>query len=448
MMKTYKKIAFGLLAVFTASGVMAQTQTSFSLSEAEEFGVNNNEQVKNALLDIESAKKKVWETTAIGLPQINAEGQFQQLLDIPVSVVDASLFNPMAPPGEVLEFRMGQEFSTSLTFSASQLIFDGSYIVGLQFSKFFQKMSATAADNTKQEVRAMVREAYYNVLVANENVTLMDSILLSTKSLWEKTAIYAENGVIPQEDADQVEIAYNRVKASKANAERQSSVALNLLKLQMGYSFDEPLEVTATLQEVLDEMQGKSPLLADSEIKNNKNYVMLEQQGQLDEYSLKNEKAAYLPSVGAFFTHSQNAYRNEFDFFQDKAWYPTTIWGVSMKIPITSSGQKIMRVQQAEIKIEQDQNDLQNLEKSLQFQELQLKTSYQSAVEMVELEKSNVDLAQRIYQRAVLRNETGVVSPLEVTQLQNQLLQAQGNYIMAIMEMLSVKVQLDKLYNK
>lgn len=448
MMKTYKNLALGLLAACSVNYSIGQTQTSFSLNEAEDYGVNNNENVKNALLDIEAAKKKVWETTAIGLPQISAEGQFQQLLDIPVSVVDASLFNPMAPPGEVLEFRMGQEFSTSLAFNATQLIFDGSYVVGLQFSKFFQKMSTTAADNTKQEVKAMVREAYYNVLVANENVVLMDSILIATKSLWEKTAIYAESGVIPQEDADQVEIAYNRVRASKANAERQSSVALNLLKLQMGYDFDQPLEVTATLQDVLDEMQGNNPLVQDSEIKSNKNYIMLEQQGQLDAYSLKNEKAAYLPSVGAFFTHSQNAFRNEFDFFQDKAWYPTTVWGVSMKIPITSSGQKIMRVQQAEIKLEQDQNSLQNLEKSLQFQELQLKTSFESAKDMVELEKSSVELARRIYQRAIVRNETGVVSPLEVTQLQNQLLQAEGSYIGAVMEMLSIKVQLDKLYNK
>ena len=448
MMKTYKNLLFGLLAACSANFSIGQTQTSFSLNEAEEFGVNNNEQVKNALLDIESAKKKVWETTAIGLPQISAEGQFQQLLDIPVQVVDASLFNPMAAPGDVLEFRAGQEFSTSLAFNASQLIFDGSYIVGLQFSKFFQKMSSTAADNTKQEVKEMVREAYYNVLVANENVTLMDSILISTKSLWDKTAIYAESGVIPQEDADQVEIAYNRVRASKANAERQASVALNLLKLQMGYDFDQPLELTATLKDVLDEMQGNSPLLEDSGIKNNQNYVMLEQQKELDQYSLKNEKAAYLPSVGAFFTHSQNAFRSEFDFFQDKAWYPTTVWGVSMKIPIASSGQKVMRVQQVEIKIEQDQNNLKNLEKSLQFQELQLKTSYESASEMVELEKSSVELARRVYQRAILRNESGVVSPLEVTQLQNQLLQAEGNYIMAVMEMLRIKVQLDKLYNK
>jgi outer membrane protein TolC len=174
----------------------------------------------------------------------------------------------------------------------------------------------------------------------------------------------------------------------------------------------------------------------------------MDQQRQLDEYSLKNEKAAYLPSVGAFFTHSQNAFRNEFNFFQDLAWYPTTIWGVSMQVPITSSGQKIVRVQQAEIKLEQDQNNLAQMEKTLKFQELQLMTSYQTAQEKVELEKTNVDLAQRIYNRSVKRNETGVVSALEMTQLQNQLLEAEGNYIMSVMEMFKLKVELDKLYNR
>lgn len=445
-MKTYKHTLFAFLVVFAFGKGFAQD--SFSLSQAEDYGVTNNEKVKNALLEMEIARKKVWETTAIGLPQVSLEGQFQQLLDIPVQVVDASLFNPAAPEGEVLEFRAGQEFNTSLNINASQLIFDGSYIVGLQFSKFFQKMTSTAADNTKQEVKAMVREAYYTVLVANENLGLMDSILESTKNLWEKTKVYAENGFIPQEDADQVAIAYNRIVASKATAERQADVAMNLLKLQMGYDFDKSLTLTETLDDVLASLQSNSPLLSQSSIKENANYVLLEQQRQLDEFSLKNEKAQYLPSVGAFFNHSQNAFRNEFDFFQDKPWYPTTVWGISMKVPITSSGQKIAKVQQAEIKLDQDVNNLQNLENSLKFQELQLKTSFQSAVEMVELEKSNVELADRIYKKAITKNETGVVSALEVTQLQNQLLSAEGNYIKAIMEMLNLKVQLDKLYNK
>lgn len=447
-MKIYKLLIASLFVLPCGQAMAQESPTSFSLQAAEEYGVANNEKVKNALLDIEIARKKVWETTAIGLPQLSLEGQFQQLLDIPTSVVDASLFNPMAPEGEVMEFRMGQEFSTSATFNASQLIFDGSYIVGLQFSKFFQKMSNTAAHNTQQEVKAMVREAYYNVLVANENVALMDSILDATKSLWDKTAAFVESGMIPQEEADQVEIAYNRIQASKASAQRQAEVALNLLKLQMGYDFEQNLTLTESLNAVLTTMDASNPLMSDASIKENSNYVLLEQQKVLDEYSLKNEKAAYLPSVGAFFTHSQNAFRNEFDFFEDKPWYPTTIWGLSLQVPITSSGQKIAKVQQAEIKIEQDQNNLENLEKSLKFQELQLKTSFQSAAEMVDLEKSSVELAQRVYNRALIRNETGVVSALEVTQLQNQLLTAEGNYIMAVMDMLSIKVQIDKLYNK
>lgn len=447
-MKIYKLLVAVALCLPGGYSLAQEESNSFSLTDAENYGVSNNEKVKNALLDVEIARKQVWETTAIGLPQINIEGQFQQLLDIPTSVVDASLFNPMAPEGSVMEFRMGQEFSTSATLNASQLIFDGSYIVGLQFSKFFQKMSTTAAHNSKQEVKALVREAYYNVLVANENVSLMDSILYSTKSLWDKTSAFVESGMIPQEEADQVEIAYNRIQSSKNNAIRQAEVAMNLLKLQMGYDFSKELLLTENLEVVLDRMNSDSPLLQDATIKENSNYVMLEQQKILDEYSLKNEKAKYLPSLGAFFTHSQNAFRNEFDFFEDKPWYPTTIWGVNLQIPITSSGQKIVRVQQAEIKVEQDQNNLENLEKSLKFQELQLKTSFQSALELVELEKSSVDLAQRIYTRAILRNETGVVSALEVTQLQNQLLNAEGSYIMAVMDMLNIKVQLDKLYNK
>ncbi len=447
-MKTYNQFLLIAVALITALPAFSQESTAFSLNEAEDFGVNNNVKVKNALLEIEIARKKVWETTAIGLPQVSAQGQFQQLLDIPVQVVDAQLFNPMAEEGDVLEFRAGQEFTSSLTFNATQLLFDGSYIVGLQFSKFFQKMTTTSADITKKEIKALVREAYYNVLVAEENLNLLDSILTSTKELWEKTAVFVENGFIPKDQADQVEIAYNRVKGSRLNAERQKMVATNLLKLQMGYDFDKEIALKETLEEVLEALKSNSPLLSESSITQNSNYILLDQKRQLDEFNLKNQKAAYLPSLGAFFTHSQNAFRNEFNFFQNEPWFPTTIWGVSLNVPITSSGQKIVRVQQAEILIEQDKNDLDGLKKNLKLQELQLKSSFQTATETADLEKSCVALAKRVYDNAIKKSESGVISALEVTQLQNQLLTAEGNYIRAIMEMLSIKVQLDKLYSK
>lgn len=427
----------------------AQEQSSFSLAEAEEYGVNNNAKVLNAMLDYEAAQKKIWETTAIGLPQVNASGNFQNLIDIPTSVVDATLFNPNAQPGEVMTFQMGQKYSSSLTFNVSQLVFDGSYIIGLQFVKFYSKMAETAIANSKTEIRAMVREAYYNVLVADKNLLLVDSVLVNTQKLWKEVEIFEKNGMIKPEEVMQLELAYNRILSTRQNAFKQTEIARNLLKLQMGYDLDATISLTENLDQILQSIEQANPVLQEFNVAQNQYYILMDQQQQLDGYNLRNEKSKYLPSVGAFFTHSQNAYRNEFDFFSGNgAWYPTTVWGVQVQIPITSSGQKLMRVQQAEIKLDQDANNLKQLEEQLKFQELQLKAGFENAYQLMKIEKMNIDLAEKIYTNEVKRKDIGSVSGMNLTQLQSQLLTAQGNYIGAVMQMLSFKIQLDKLYNQ
>jgi len=438
-----------LLTILLSNQLFGQDKTTFSLAEAEEFSLTNSQKIKNVQLDLEISEKKVWETIAIGLPQVNAEGDFNNMIDIPVSVVDATLFNPAAPAGSVMEFRMGQPYNMSGTINVNQLLFDGSYIVGLQFSKFYKKMTQTNIDKTTVDVKMMVREAYYNVLVVKKNVTLMDSIQLSTKTLWEQTKVFFENGFILKEDLDQLELAYNRISVSKTNAVSQLHIAKNLLKLQMGYDLQKTIELTENLDELVAEISQANTALKPFTIENNFDYIMVNQKLQLDEFALKNEKAKYLPSVGAFLTHSQNAYRAEFDFFDGGgSWYPTTIWGIGVKVPILSSGQRIVRVQQAKIVLEQDKNSLTDLKNGLKFRELQLKTSYKSAYEMMKLEEKNIALAKSIYMNSVTRKKEGAVNALNVTQMQNQLLQAEGSYINAVMQMLNYKVELDKLTNQ
>ncbi|MGV6861329.1 MAG: TolC family protein, partial [Putridiphycobacter sp.] len=396
---TFLTISFLFLGWYS----FGQDSTSFNIESAETYAVEHNQKVRNTQLDVEKSQKKIWETIAIGLPQIKAEGQFQDMIDIPTSVVDATLFNPAAPPGTVMEFRMGQQYSMSGTVSANQLIFDGSYIVGLQFSKFYKKMAETNVEKTTIEVKALVREAYYNVLVAQKNATLVDSILYSTKEIWEQTKVFFDNGFVLKEQIDQLELAYNRMVQNKKSALYQLAIAENLLKLQMGYDLNQDITLTQTLDEVLDEILSNNPALKEFSVENNYGYIMLDQQMQLDQYALKNEKAKYLPSVGAFMSHAQNAYRSEFDFFDtDKSWYPTTVVGVGVTIPITSSGQKIMKVQQAEIQIEQDYNNLEQTEQALKFQEFQLKSSFTNAFEMMQIEEQNVELAQSLYEKSMV----------------------------------------------
>jgi len=437
------------IPLFVSSLSFGQDKTSFSLADAEAYSVENSQKIKNVELDLTKAEKKIWETTAIGLPQINAEGTFNHFIDIPTSVVDATLFNPLAPPGSVAEFKMGQTYNMTGSISVNQLIFDGSYIVGLQFAKFYKKMAETNINKTTSDTKMMVREAYYNTLVAKKNVVLMDSIQVSTKNLWQQTKVFFDNGFILKEDLDQLELAFNRISVSRSNAENQYNIAKNLLKLQMGYALDKDLELTESLDDILTEINTTNPALKPLSLENNYDYIMVNQKMQLDEFALKNEKAKYLPSVGAFLSHSQNAYRNEFDFFKSGgSWYPTTVWGVGVKVPILSSGQRVMKVQQAKITLEQDKNTLTDLENGLKFKELQLKASFISAYDMMLLEEKNIALAKSIYSNALKRKKEGSVNALNVTQMQNQLLQAEGSYIGAVMQVLKYKIELDKLINQ
>lgn len=435
-------LMFGLLSLLKAN---AQDSTAFDLKQAEEFALNNNQSVKNAELDIEISQKKIWETTAIGLPQVSASGDFQQMLQIPTTVIDASLFDPTAPEGSVMEFQMGQEFSLGGNIQANQLLFDGSYIVGLQFAKFYKQMAETNLEKTEIETKIMVRQAYYNVLVAEKNLALLDSILLTTQELWDQTKVMFETGFILEQELNQLELTFNRINANRQNATNQVKVAKNLLKLQMGYDIDQDIELTLNFDDILSSILTENPALQEFNINNNYNYILVNQQMELDQYSLKNEKAAFLPSLGAFYQYGQNSYNSELDF---STWYPTSIWGVSLSVPISSSGQKIVKVQQAQIKLEQDQNNINQLEQSLKFQELQLKANFTNAYQIMLIEDQNVALAQSVYSDALARKKEGVINALTVSQLQSQLLQAEANYISATMQLFNTKIELDKLFNQ
>ena len=446
-MKSYKS-PLATLSLIWFGFANAQDPTSFTVAAAEDYSVSHSIKVLNSALDMEIAQKKIWETTAMGLPQVNAEGTFQNLLYIPTTVVDASLFNPSAPPGEVMAFQMGQKYNVSAAINVSQLLFDGSYIIGLQFAKFYRKMSETQVELTKQEVKQLTREAYYQVLVAQKNLQLMDSLIPITEKMVNQMKVIRDAGLSDNDPVDQIVLAYNRLLASRSSASRQVEIAMSLLKMQMQYDPEKPLEVTGTFDELLQEVRSEASGLDKVGIQSNSSYVMLEQQLIANTYALKNEKASYLPSLGAFFMHSQNAYRNQFNFLNNQDWYPTTIWGISLKVPVTSSGMKMAQVKQAEIRVEQGANNLENLETNLEFAALRIQLSIQDVLETLKLEEANIKLAQKLYQNSLQKESIGTEGAMMATQLQAQALNAQGSYIGSAMKLFQLKIELDKLYNQ
>jgi outer membrane protein TolC len=432
-----------VILIFISGYSLAQNKNAYSLSQAQEIALTNNESLKNASLDEEIARLKVVETRAIGLPQVNFQGSFSNFLNLPVQVVGASFINPNAGPDETISFKAGTDYSSAGTLQVNQLLFNGSYLVGLQVSNFYKEFSSSQTDKTKEEVLFNVSQAYQMAVVAKTNVKFVDSLLIITSKLVEKQRNYLELGMMVQEEMDQLEFSLLNAQNSVNAAILQRENAFSMLKLAMGISQKEQIDVTDNVDFLLQ----KANSLSSGSLTNNLNYVLLSKQITMNQFSLKNKKAANLPSLNAFFQQTYNAFRNQFNFFANDKWYPQTVWGLQLNIPIYSSGSRSAQISQAKVEVEKSENSLKQLNNSLEMQSAQYSNNLKNAQATLELQKKNIELAKKIYENALIKEEIGKGNSILVTQKYNQLIIAQAQYVGAMLDVFNSKLNLDKLYH-
>lgn len=422
-------------------------QQSFSLKEAQDYAVEHNQKVLNADIDLKIAEKKVWETTAAGLPQISGDLKFQNFIDIPTSVLPAKAFNPMAPEGELVGIQFGTEYNTTASLQVSQLLFNGNYLVGLQAAKTYTNLSKQMQDKSKQEIRQEIAEAYYTVLVLKENINTLDSTLNKVEDLYRITKILVESKVIESTSESQLRLSLLKVKSAISKVKSQYEVSTSFLKMQMGMDLSSEIVLSETYESITSNAVGNKE--EELTVSNNINHQLLSTQLMLNELSYKNTKANYLPSLVAFFSHQQNAQRNDFDLFDgDKKWYPTTVWGLTLNVPIFSSGKRASQVGQAKLEMEKTQNTIDQLSEGLKMQMIQAKASFTIAKQVYETQLEAVEVAKEILESTEIKYKEGVISSMELTQIQNQLLQTQIELTNSSFELIKAKLAIDKLLNK
>ncbi len=431
-----------LIGAFVMLSVSGWSQSTFTLLDAKIYALENNLSVKNAENDNESAHQRYIEIRGMGLPRVDFNGTFNNFINLPVQVVDATFLNPNAQPGETISFRAGTTYSASGSLQASQLVFNGSYIIGLKAASYLTEFQATASNITKEEVLFNVIQAYQLASVAKANISFIDSMVIITEELVTKQQNYLELGLMKQEDMDQLNYSLLMTKNSKLEAELQYQNAISVLKYAMGF----PMEGTLDISETPDQLLMKSTL-AEGSIQNNLTYSLLDKQVTLSELNVQNNRFQNLPTLNAFFQHTYNAFRNEFNFFANEQWYPQTVWGLQLNVPIFSGLSRQAVTAQSRIKLLNDQNKLLQMEQTLKFQVEQANNNLTGAQSRNELQKSNVDLARLIYENAIARKEVGEGNSVAVTQKYNQLVMAQAQYTGTLIELFQARLALDKIYN-
>jgi outer membrane protein len=413
--------------------------------EALRYAILHSTEMRQARVDVEIAGKSIWEITAEGLPQVDASLSYQYFFQIPTQLVPAEFFGGEA--GEFVEIRFGTQQNMTAAASVSQLIFDGSYIVGLRASRIYRQLAEETLERSELEVRNRVAETYFLVLLSRDNLAVNRESLENMERILDETEEVMKAGFTDQINVDQLRLSVSNLRTTIRNLKRQYDLSRNLLKLQMGVEMEREIDPVDTLDELFETMITVADLSVGEDFDHEQHIdyrIMLSRQ-TMDFMALRREQSFSLPRITASLSYQESAMRDAFNFTDPaKPWFPSSFVAVNMTIPIFSSGLRSSRVSQARLELQKSELATQQVAQSLKMQIAEARAQFLTAREQYHNERENLELAEKIFRQTTIMHSEGLATSLELTQAQNQLLSTRAGYFGAMFDLINARNDLEK----
>jgi outer membrane protein len=477
-MKRCLLIISGLLATLPWLASAQSRSNVFTLEQSINYALENSITLKNAALDERIADGRVKETRGIGLPQVDGNVTLRHNQTLPrffsrysvaqsFSGVDANgnpvLDIPGLGPDDVVASPNFFQLKSSgdAGISVNQILFNSSYLVGLQAANAYRELSVKTTNQTREQVIQNVSKAFYTCLINKDRVKLFESNIARVDTLLRNTKALYENGFAEGIEVDRIRVTLNNLTVERNKFLKLQEVALQLLKFQMDYPMDQPLDVSGDLSAVQVDEQVLNNYSLNWDYSQRTDYQILESNRRLQGLDLKNKYSESLPSLTAFAnlgytTQSPNVsgiFKTNTNL-QDNGmigpdkWYPYSAFGVSLNVPIFSGLQRNYRIQQAKLNMMKIENNFTSLKAAIDLEIKQSATNYLNAVESVKAQQLNRQLAENVARVTKIKYEQGVGSNLEVIQAETDLREAQINYYNALYDAIVAKIELDKAYGR
>jgi len=441
-----KRFLLIIFLLWNGFNISAQSNT-FSLDEAVQYAMQNNAISKNASNDLEIAQAKKWETIATGLPQISAFIDYANNIKQPISLVPAEFFG--GNKGEFAEISFGTKQTFDGTATLNQLLFDGSYIVGLSSIKLYLEIADNAKKKTDLEVKRNVISAYGNVLVSHERVKFLKENLENVEgNLNEITKVY-ENGMTELENVEQLTITYSNLKNSLDYAVKLGNTSENILKMVIGLPLENEIILSDNLSGLTLKKIDMGLINKPISINQNIDYIIANNEKKSQETLLRLEKSRALPTISAYVQGTYKGNSDSFDFLDsNQKWYGSSLAGVTMSIPVFSSLRRSAKTQQAKIAVAKASEELLQTEKRVLIELENAKTNYQFAINNFQNAQKNLSLAKKIEKKNGIKFIEGLASSFELRQAQMQLYSIQNELLQSMLEVINKKTNLEIILNE
>ncbi|MBO2008655.1 TolC family protein [Hymenobacter negativus] len=535
-----------LLAQTSPSAMPAAPPTTgtmpLSLQQAVDYAIKNKSTLLSTRLAEATAAAKVGEIKSQGLPQVNVGATLSDNFKLQKSLVDVGAFGGgasnttltatdianaqggqtvnltqvaapvVALPPQAIAF--GLQYAGNSSVSVSQLLFDGSYLIGLKAAKVYTELAKKQTQQAEIDVAEQVSKAYYSTLVARSRLALLARNVQRLDTVLYQTDKTFKAGFAEKLDVDRLRVQRNNLVVEQQKAQRLTELSVSLLKFQMGLSQQQNVQLTdslgaavvdagalrqrlgvaslsnggvglgavptapatpggdnTTTQNRVDQqnaLSGGLPPAALGAINYNNRieFSTLETQQALAGLDLRNRQAGAYPRLvlsGAYgFTGSAPTAGDLFAFrgpdsrnsngFANQNWFGFGNVGLTLSVPVFDGFRRKYLVQQSRLQQQTIERGFETLKQSIDLQDAQSRTTLINALDVLDNQKANLDLATDVARVTRIKFNAGVGSNLEVITAETDLRSAQTNYYGAIYDVLVAKVDRDKatgeLYNQ
>ena len=422
-----------------------------SITEAQDYALQNNRNIQAAKIDIDIATKKVKETIGIGLPQFNLAANYQHQFVIPELSFGSYLDVNSLPDGYITKDDMlsaykeapavplGVKNNTTFDFTLSQLIFSGEYIVGLQAVKIVKEVSDKALAKTEDVTKESVAGTYYMILVLGESTKVLKESLTTIDRTYNEQVRMNEQGFNEETDVDQIKISRSNLIRLITATEAQRDVAEKLLKYQLGMDFGQAIELTDSIPEFIRDGNLQYLTSPVYNVSRSIDYQIISDQVAISSLQLKREKSTWLPTVSSFYRHHEQTNQPSFNFAVKD------LVGVGLTFPILTSGMRSAKISQARYNLDKSTLNRDNAEQGLILEFETALTTYQTAYRNFTTNSESIVLSKKIYEKSIIKFREGVSSSFELSQNQTQFLTSESNYYSSVLNLLNAKAKLDRI---
>ena len=418
-----------LLTVPIFGTAQEKATLNLSLEQAKEYAVEHNRTLMNASLDIRKAEASRWQAIASLLPQVKGSVDYSNYCGYKMEIGGMSVsMPPFATFG----------LMTSIGFS-------GASIVGIQIADISKKMADISLEKSEVDIKSQVQQIYYSALVVEETIDLLEKNLESLTKLYRITQTSVDVGVTEQTEADQLAVQVATMESTINTTKRSLELAYNSLRMLLCVDKDVEIILTDVLESMFNRDRINALFAETFILERNHDYQLLAQSTELARKQISLTGWSNGPVLSIYHQYSAKHY------FRDEQTFnmtPPNMIGANLSIPIFTFGKTTAAVKDAKLAYEKQLNTMADTELYLSLQHKQLLFNLSSNLEKFEDQQKSVTVAQRVFDNISRKFEQGVASSLEVTNANTSLVNAQSNYVQAMLEVLEARLELEKLLNK